>query len=332
MSLVTRFKSDVLGNPKSFTQRDFSQIQAKFTNLLDKIHAFSPSESEPTSPSADERSSMGGDIRPPSICDGNGPQISRRESRRKIRQADLATIPEQACYWNEYDNGSEAGEPEDCYTIFINPDESDSIFPDMTTILAILTLPLSKARRLFHRSDRHHWLSDPTETSALLPATADRNRPNSVHTTSDSDGYSSADEFLFSRLHALHSSRAQASPFTSPQERHAALFKKNALFWGALGAFILSFVLLGIAGVLLATGRKKARIEVDAGVTLGAVASLSCAVAALCMTWYRGRLGRVGIGGWCVVGATFAAAAVLDCLLLVVVVGDTRWRGFYEMP
>lgn len=97
-------------------------------------------------------------------------------------------------------------------------------------------------------------------------------------------------------------------------------YHENVFFWGTIGCFIASFVLLAITGLLIFTGKHKLRAEVDAGVTVGVVASLFSSGSALGMALYRRDLLSLSyrLMVWC----TFIASWLLNGKLLVLVVGN----------
>jgi ABC-type transport system involved in multi-copper enzyme maturation permease subunit len=99
------------------------------------------------------------------------------------------------------------------------------------------------------------------------------------------------------------------------------LYREKTLFWGTVGSFAISFLLLLVAGTLISTGRHKLRAEVDAGVTVGVVASLFTACSALGMTLYRND--QLSLPHLLAVWATFIASCTLNGMLLVLVVGNT---------
>jgi len=87
---------------------------------------------------------------------------------------------------------------------------------------------------------------------------------------------------------------------------------------GTWGCYAVACVLMGIAAVLVSTGRHKKRLEVDAGVTMGIMTSLGLACAAICMSGSReekvswlARLAAMGM---------FAAICLVNGILLVLVV------------
>lgn len=99
-----------------------------------------------------------------------------------------------------------------------------------------------------------------------------------------------------------------------------ARYRERVLLRGSAGCLVASFFLLGVAGTLMATGRRRLRVEVDAGVTVGVMASL-CACAGLGMTLYRRD--ALPLTHRLAVWGAFAASCLLNGMLLVLVVGST---------
>ncbi len=90
--------------------------------------------------------------------------------------------------------------------------------------------------------------------------------------------------------------------------------------WSTLGSFAASLILLSVAAVLILTGRHKLRLEVDAGVTLGVVASRDSPAQLSGSTLRRsppGLLHKVAI--W----LTFTTICAFNGMLLVLVSENT---------
>lgn len=210
-------------------------------------------------------------------------------------------------YWNEYDNGSDAGNPEDDYAIYINPDEGIG-FPGLGYIQHILKLPIEKARSWFNSRQT-------AERQPLLPElpSPEIYYSSTVINTDSEDGYTSSVEFPY-QGYAAH----YALPSISQQK--VIRYREKVYFWGTIGCFVGSFLLLAIAGLLILTGRHRLRAEVDAGVTIGVVASLFSACSALGMTMYRRD--PLTLPHRLMVWSTFIALCFLNGILLVLVVGN----------
>lgn len=136
---------------------------------------------------------------------------------------------------------------------------------------------------------------------------------STAHTDSDEEGYASSDGFPaqgYTGYYAL----------PSLGQQRVLQYRDRVLFWGSIGSFAASFVLLAFAGVLITTGRHRLRVEVDAASTVGVAASLFCAVSALVMALYRG--GRLSTSYQLMTWSAFIAACILNGMLLVLVVNN----------
>lgn len=290
--MTARFNEGVLGNPKSFTRRDFAPLQVRHNEILAHLRAAAPQLSEPSSPSSDEQP----------LPESAGPKRTRVD----FDPLPPAQMSSQVKYWNEYDDGSDAGGPEDGYAIYINPEE-DTGFPGMAYVHAIVSMPYEKAKRWFgHRRGG--------EEQPLLSAENTSQGYSSTAVDSEEEGYASSDGFPY-QGYAAH----YALP--SINEQQVARYRERVLLWATVGCFVASFVLLGIAGILLSTGKRKLRVEVDAGVTVGVMASLFCACTALGMTLYRRD--PLTVTYRLMIWSTFMASCLLNGMLLVLVLGNT---------
>ncbi|GKT97374.1 SPX domain-containing protein [Colletotrichum tofieldiae] len=140
-TLGARFRENVLANPKSFTRRDLNNLQARYEELLNALHASAPQLSEPSSPSSDEQVPK---RRGPAAEEFFSPLPPAQWQPRK------PVLQQQQHYWNEYDDGSEAGGQGDDYVIYINPDDDMSL-PGLDSMRAIMVAPFRHARRWFSR-------------------------------------------------------------------------------------------------------------------------------------------------------------------------------------
>lgn len=211
-------------------------------------------------------------------------------------------------YWNEYDDGSDDGRAEDEYAIYIDPDH-EADFPGLAYVRAITTLPYERAKQWFERR------KSGDETRPLLSPAYARSRYSSPAIESEEEGYSSSDG-----IPQQGYSTYRALPSTSEQK--LTRYREKVLLWGTVGCFSTSFVLLAVAAMLVCTGKRKLRVEVDVGVTLGVMVSLLCACMGLGMTLCRRdtleTMHRLLVWG------TFVASCLLNGMLLVVVLGSTE--------
>lgn len=320
-TLGSRFRGAVLSHPKSFTKRDFSQLQTQCDNLLAVLRAALPAESRGTASPADSISTI------PSLRDAPLPSDTVAQPATQ----------QQLGYWNEYDHGSEAGDADPYrdsgYAIYIHPDE-DTGFPGLATLTALIKTPIdtmnkwmSNGRRgvgdeeqgpllqgggTTYGSVNSGYFTHPPGVSMSDTEVEDDTQP-SLASRRTSNGYASSEEFPLGY-------KTYYAAVPSIREQHLIRYREWLLFWGTWACFAASFALMGIAALLIKTGRHRMRLEVDAGVTLGIMASLGSACAGLGMTLARqDQLGWVNVLS---VWATFVAACILNGILLVLVVGD----------
>jgi len=306
-TLGTRLYENILSDPKSFTRRDFSSLQQRYDDITCTLNAAAPVLSEPSSPESlaqsYRRQSLSGSI-------NSAKRHSANRSQPTFEFLPPAQMEEPIKYWNEYDNGSECADDDGGYAIYIDPDESTN-FPGFDYLQGIFTAPLNKAKGWFKHSKSG-------ERQGLLDANHSPYQYSSTtFNSSESDeeaGYASSDGFPTTG-YATH----YALPSLSQQQAH--LYREKTLFWGTVSSFAVSFLLLLVAGTLISTGRHKLRAEVDAGVTVGVVASLFTSCSALGMTLYRHD--QLSLPHLMAVWTTFIASCILNGMLLILVVGNS---------
>ncbi|KAM3468983.1 hypothetical protein MY8738_010184 [Beauveria namnaoensis] len=301
-ALQARFNDQVLGSLKSFTRRDFAPLRQRHSDILAALRRAAPAVSEPSSPSSVEL--------PPSPA-----STARRVSRvnfEPLPPAASSAFPQHK-YWNEYDDGSDAGADEDdAYAIYVNPDD-DAGFPGISYVNSIVTMPYHKIRGWFKLRDEH-------PRRPLLPK---RGRAGSdsysstAHTESDHEaGYSSSDALLPTAGYTTH-----YATFPSINEQHIRRYRERVLSWGTVACFAVAYILMGVAAILISTGRRRLRVEVDVGVTVGVMMSLCFSCAGLGMTLHRqdelAFITRLAV--W----LSFTASCLINGMLLILVVGNT---------
>lgn len=301
-ALQARFNDQVLGSLKSFTRRDFAPLRQRHSDILAALRRAAPTVSEPSSPSSVEL--------PPSPA-----STARRVSRVNFEPLPPAasSASPQHKYWNEYDDGSDAGADEDdAYTIYVNPDD-DAAFPGFGYVNSIVTMPYHKIRDWFKLRDQH-------PRRALLPS---RGRAGSdgysstAHTESDHEaGYSSSDALLPTTGYTTH-----YATFPSINEQHIRRYRERVLSWGTVACFAVAYILMGVAAVLISAGRRRLRVEVDVGVTVGVMMSLCFSCAGLGMTLHRQD--ELAFVTRLAVWLSFTASCLINGMLLILVVGNT---------
>ncbi|KAL1844154.1 hypothetical protein VTJ49DRAFT_3810 [Mycothermus thermophilus] len=163
-ALGSRFRENVLSDPKSFTKRDFSQLQSQHHDLLQTLRGSLPAN----------LSVSGGNGGVDMVEDGYQPtpRSGARSSRPGVTFANPDPQPAPG-YWNEYDHGSEAGDVErggDDYVIYIDPDADDS-FPGVKTLSAIFINPVRRLQRLIrggHAPESDDLATPDNERTGLL--------------------------------------------------------------------------------------------------------------------------------------------------------------------
>ncbi|KAI8629954.1 hypothetical protein F5Y19DRAFT_474899 [Xylariaceae sp. FL1651] len=330
-TLCSRFKENILTSPKSFTNYNFAPLQLQYRELRATLEAASPYDTanipEPSHTEQRDRTS-----RRASSC---------LESQQSSQDTPITT---PTSYWNEYEHGSEAGDQGDAYVIYIDPGANDE-FPGYTYIKKMLSAPVGqvwhwlqpqKYKRV--TSTEHIVTTSPSETQSLLPRHHSRKSTNGSIAASPTDYFSiggrrpntgttdneaTEEEYLSSDEEQMHDSRELgfSSSFADTTDYKMERYHDRMLTRGVITAFVTSFVLLGISGLLVATGRRHLQLEVDTGATVGSVTSLFCACTGLGAMLYRqypsGYLYSLAV--W----AAFIAACVLNGMLLVLVVSSS---------
>lgn len=330
-ALGARFRDNVLSDPKSFTRRDNTQLQTYYEDLLETVRATSSTDgSNIASP------------RPALDTDHSQPPADQLSPSETIVVANNSPPP--TGYWNEYDYGSEAGDVERngeaCYTIYVDPNDHAG-FLGLGALGTLFKSPVSKWKvwtnrtrssdttdgersALLSQQSNAYGSTDPSYFSAVpgepwRPADSDADDDDPEHaspfnSTASSHGYASSTEGFPIGY------RAHYAALPSIRDQRMVQYRDRVLFWGTWAGYAGSFALMGIAMILITTGKHKRRLEVDAGVTLGIVASLFASLAALCMA--SSRSGRSSWTYNLLVWATFSATCVLNGILLVLLVGN----------
>ncbi|KAI1821380.1 hypothetical protein F4861DRAFT_519094 [Xylaria intraflava] len=329
-TLSYRFKNDVLDSPKSLTKYDFAPLQIQYRELRSTFEAASLSDDTTgpeTPPSPDARDHPGGACPPP--------------NRRSPREPYSTTSMPPMTYWNEYENGSEAGgdDEEGAYVIYIEPN-LDNDFPGVAYVKSILGAPVDQVRHWLHSpkpkdvpSTPPTMAGSPLETHSLLGRNRSRtnsvtmnyfsvgNRPTGAddEAGTDDECLSSEDGEIQRHTHDLpFSSRSTSSAGTDTKLRP---YQDTLLTRSIVLAFISAFMLLGVSGLLVVTGRRRLRLEVNIGAAAGSIASLLCACTGLGIMLYRqypsGYLYSLAV--W----ITFIVACTLNGALLLIIVNNS---------
>ncbi|KAI1091004.1 hypothetical protein F5B19DRAFT_503419 [Rostrohypoxylon terebratum] len=313
-TLGSRFKENILSSPKSFTRRDITPLRLQHRELLTTLEVASP-----------DFESLQAECQKQKQKASLEPNNSRRSSLTQQQNPSSVGTPggSSMTYWNEYEHGSEAGDhDEGGYALYIDPNASTE-FPGFVYVKTILAAPVDKVRSwLKTRSPRS------AERQSLLPgrgqSPADYSSTRHSTTAHTTDNEATEDEYassLNSSIGRRNKSQYAILPATEEgTDYQISLYHDKVLTRTVVLVFVAAFILLAISGILIATGRHKMRLEVDAGVTAGSVASLFCACMGLGGMLYRKY--PVGLLYTLSVWAAFVAVCALNGMLLVLVVGS----------
>ncbi|GAP85820.1 putative spx domain-containing protein [Rosellinia necatrix] len=322
-TLSSRFKDDVIGNPKSFTHYNFAPLQLQYRELRTTLEAALPVNANLQEPPLPTES----------------PDHSDRKTRRNSRQSSSSTAPATpSAYWNEYEHGSDAGDQDDAYVIYVDPNADDN-FPGFEYVKNMLGTPVGQVR---------HWLQsqkskDPaaassSETQSLLDPRLSNTTTSPTDYFSISGRHTAAvtpyreptteDEYMSSEEGEPYHPRSVGffpryshSSSSSIVDPKTGGHQDRVLTQSIVLAFVAAFMLLGVSALLVMTGRRRLRLEVDAGATLGSVASLFCACMGLGAMLYRqcpaGYLYSLAVWG------SFIAVCALNGILLVLIVSSS---------
>ncbi|KAJ6785010.1 hypothetical protein PWT90_11232 [Aphanocladium album] len=163
-------------------------------------------------------------------------------------------------------------------------------------------------------------LKDQRERRPLLLATEDHPSYGGyssagAHTDSEEEaGYSSSDG-IPTEGYVTH-----YATFPSVNEQQIRRYRERVLFWGTVASFGAAYILMGVAAILISAGKRKLRVEVDVGVTVGVMMSLFCSCAGLGMTLYRRE--TLAVLTRLAVWLSFTASCLINGMLLILVVGN----------
>jgi hypothetical protein len=237
--------------------------------------------------------------------------VSTPQTRSRQPSIQPVSRPAPQAYWNEYDDGSEAGD-QDVYTLYIDPD-AESTFPGakaMSFLFSKAKIPVEKVKE---------WLSPPATPSderRPLISNGNGNTPNGYFTETDVDDDAYASSSDFPAGYAAH-----YATFPSINDQRLQREREALLLRGTVGAFIAAIFLVVIAGILVATGKHKLQAEVDAGVFAGVASSLFFNTLGFAAMLYD--IDRRGLTYRLVVIFTFAVICVFNSAIMVMIIGET---------
>jgi SPX domain protein involved in polyphosphate accumulation len=236
-----------------------------------------------------------------------------KTSRRKRR--------EETRYWNEYDNPDSENDA-NAYYIYIDPNQEDK-WPgqDMFQIFA------RKLRSIFSKGGHVDEVNDE-ERAFIRPLTEVEDEDEGASSPTDSEPDSPAK--ISSSIFAVKQKRASkhggygtmssrmgnarlTDLLLPPAATDVSPSKSSRLLISTL-SLVAASVLSVLIFTLAATGRKKQKGEVDAGILLGVIASLFFAMVGLVSVLSSRE--NIGLANWVVIGAVFCTICLADGVLV----------------
>ena len=244
---------------------------------------------------------------------------ARKSKKKSARFAAPAPQEVPQRYWNEFDDGDSDTNPEERFAIYIDPNEPS--FPGVNTVAKVFSGihdGISKSTQRFTSWIPTRRSGNDGERRPLLFGRSGRN--GSSDANYDSSGSETDD--LSSKIPTRTKRGPMSRPPYAPSRRLSKRQKarERTLQQSYVALTVLAYVLLVMSGALLATGRKKKRLEVDAGVVTGAVSAFACigiAIVLICMR--RESLGPIHWGFFAV---QVAVVGTVGIALLVLMLGN----------
>jgi len=262
--------------------------------------------------------------------------VPRKQKRARIQTPERSLMRQQR-YWNEFDDGEEDVNPQESYAIYVNPNEP--LFPGAETVskaFGAMYDGLSKGTsRAISLISNHERSGKSMERTPLLGQ--DRQQT----TDADAESSESDTDELFIRGHPLppkrksHPQSQSQGPGRPPVYRpHQPLTPRQKalekmLFYFYTGLIVLSYVMLAMAGILLDAGRRKAIVQVDAGVIVGVVVAEICAIVSVVLLFSRRQ--QLSILHWALMGVAIAGVVVVGVAIVSLMwVATQRRRGKHK--
>jgi hypothetical protein len=240
---------------------------------------------------------------------------SKVKSHRKARLENRATkTSEQAAtrYWSEYDHPEDASGDENGYYIYMDPNASEK-YPGQETFECVY----AKLKELLNKNRKS--VSADEESCPILSPHLDDDCLSSSPTDSENEtkprhGFKPRSYGAISRDTSDRQFSTYAALFNPASPAVAAASSSSYRLLLASLTLSASAVICVIVATLAATGRKRQRGEVDAGVLFGVIASLFFAMIGM-VSVLTGRE-SMSITKWFIVSAVFIAVCVADGALI----------------
>ena len=220
--------------------------------------------------------------------------------RRPLSKAiNKAPPPQEERYWNEFDDGDDNSEDE-TYAIYIDPNTSSAI-PGAATFSRLTEFLGGSNSKL------RSWLWREKGTEGERRSLLEDERPSSQSSSETSD----VENGRLGSTQVRHDHHRRPLTLGRRFVPRYGSSGEALLRVTSVGAFVVAYVLLLLAIILMTTGRRKARAETDVGVLVGASFSLA--------------LGLVGLAGraWRGERASWMWWSVTSCLFVLLVIGNS---------
>jgi hypothetical protein len=205
------------------------------------------------------------------------------------------------------------------YTIYVDPN-AESTFPGFKTLVHALSWLISGVKTPIEKATS--WMSPQSNAAERRPLMQDRH-----------GGYLGTENSLASE-EAYFDDDASSGDFPdgyvaryanlpSVEDQWLSHYREKLFIGATIGSLTAALLLVFVAGLLVTTGRHRLRAQVDAGVIVGIVSSLFFAMLGFTMMVYRWA--RVGLLYKICVTTSFITTCILSGVLLVLVVGNTRF-------
>jgi len=300
----------VLPRLRQLTQRSFPDFTStEHTSASTKSTGYGRTSNGVSSPAGDTPSTSVTDMleSSPLRAPTNKARQQRDQLRRQIKHPSRS---QRRGYWNEFDDGDQASDPE-AYTIFVDPHTSKTL-PGAAGISRLANF-INSTLTLSIQKIKQHLRPPPSTThnarSPLISKDA-ASDPEIVSSPIDDDDALSAPH-----THATYST----FPTLTDSQSQPVQTRDRLLLRLSIASFVFSLTTLLIAASLASSTRRKPDLFADLGILVGVIAASTSAVTGLALMcsrdvsvawlwWGLILLGIVSIcGGCCEVLAVMAS-------------------------
>ncbi|KAJ9653260.1 hypothetical protein H2198_007563 [Neophaeococcomyces mojaviensis] len=227
------------------------------------------------------QSTAGSETSPIASIRGASSPVASDQPRKKRKRARIDAQVESpghqqsARYYSEYDDPDSDLYQTEAYTIYVDPNEEA---PGMATLRKIGAW-LSSMFSVTKLKDGHRG-TGPNERTPLSSGL------DQLSHNEDPSSESDTDETAKPRYKGLHGHVRPAERYRRRLSRRQRAWEKTLVSFYA-GLIVLAYVFMLLSAILLATGRRKEVLEVDAGATTGVVVAFVCIFLSLILIFKR---------------------------------------------